>query len=227
MRLFQPLATLTEQDVNKGLRMMTLEGTVSLGFFSITTTWFLAAYALSLGASNLQIGLLAAAPFLTRLLQIPSILLVERIRRRKAIAVLTWVPAQLLWIPAALIPVFIDVPGGLAISLLLGIVTLRGVLVAVVDTAWQGWARDLVPQQILGRFYSRRLAYATITASVFGIGAAVFVDVWTARAPVDSQVLGYTTALLFGTVFLGLLSHVFMARMPEPLMLKPVLVLRW
>jgi len=97
--------------------MQNLEGMASLGFYSITTSGFLAAYALALGANNLQIGVLAAIPFIAQPLQIPAILLVERLRKRKVIAVPTWFIAQALWLPIALIPVFMDVPSGAAISM--------------------------------------------------------------------------------------------------------------
>ena len=117
--ILKPKPTISEQDLNKGLRWLTLEGTASLGFSSITTSGFLAAFALALGANNLQIGILAAIPFLMQIVQIPAIGLVERIRRRKQIAVLSWFPAQLLWFPIALIPLFIGVPSATAISLLL------------------------------------------------------------------------------------------------------------
>ena len=43
----------------------------------------MAAYALALGANNLQVGILAALPFITQLARLPAILLVERIRRPK------------------------------------------------------------------------------------------------------------------------------------------------
>ena len=60
----KPQPVIEKQDIAKGLRWLVWEGTVSLGLNSITTSGFLAAYALTLGANNLQIGILAAIPFL-------------------------------------------------------------------------------------------------------------------------------------------------------------------
>ena len=217
-RFLRPKSTISEQDVNKGLRWLTWEGTVSLGFSSITTSGFLVAFALALGANNLQIGILAAIPFIMQIVQIPSIWVVEKLRRRKTIAVLSWFPAQLLWFPIALIPLFIGVPSAAAISLLLWLMTARGLLNAVCNAAWNGWIRDLIPQSILGRFWSKRLAFATISAVVFGLGAAFFVDYWRGQVPSESVVFGYTYVLLFGALFMGLASPVFMSQMPEPLM---------
>jgi MFS family permease len=217
-KFLKPKPTISNQDVATGLRWLTWEGTVSLGFNSITTSGFLAAFALALGANNLQIGILAAIPFLAQIAQIPAIWLVEKIRRRKAITVLSWFPAQLFWFPIALIPVFIGLPSVLAISLLLWLMTARGLLNAFCNAAWNGWIRDLVPQTILGRFFSRRLTFATVAAVVFSLGAAFFVDYWRGHVLEESAIFGYTYALLFGALLLGLASPIFMSLMPEPLM---------
>jgi hypothetical protein len=82
---FKPKPTLSDQDVRYGLRMMVWEGIASLAMFSVTTSGLLAGFALALGANNLQIGILAAIPFIMQLLQIPAIWLVEQLRWRKAI----------------------------------------------------------------------------------------------------------------------------------------------
>lgn len=74
--------------------MMIWEGIASTAFFRVISSGLLAAFALALGANNLQIGILAAIPFITQPIQIPVILLVERLRRRKAIVLASWEPAQ-------------------------------------------------------------------------------------------------------------------------------------
>lgn len=219
--LFAPKPTLSDQERASGLRWFTWQGMVSMGFGSITSSGFLTAFALVLGANNLQVGILAALPFLTQPLQIPAIVLVEKLRRRKLISVVMWGLAQLLWFPIALIPFFLEVPHAGAVSTLLGLMAVRGVLSAVFGSAWNGWLRDMVPQQILGRFMSRRLALANVTAMVFGLGAALFVDFWKGQVSVESQVFAYAYALLFGAVTLGMSAPVFMAMMPEPLMQAP------
>ncbi|MFC1920123.1 MFS transporter [Chloroflexota bacterium] len=214
----KPKATLTEQELNAGLRWMTWEGTVSMGFFSITTSGILVAFALALGADNIHIGVLAAIPFIMQIIQIPAVWLVEHTRRRKLIALLSWLPAQLCWFAIALIPFFLPVPSTAAISILLGILAFRGILVAISNSAFNSWMRDLVPQAILGRFFSKRMAYATLSAVIFSLGAAFFIDYWQNSLTAENGVFGYTYAILFGAVFLGLASPVFMALMPEPLM---------
>ena len=68
--VLQPKPTLTDEEVQSGLKWWTLEGMASHGFWSITTSGFLAAYALALGCNNLEIGILASLPLLTQPIQI-------------------------------------------------------------------------------------------------------------------------------------------------------------
>jgi MFS family permease len=197
---------------------MTIEGMLSMGFFSITTSGFLAAFALALGANNLQIGILAAIPFITQLIQLPTIVFIEHFRNRKPLTVITWFIAQGLWIPMALIPLFIDTPSAAAISALLFLLGVRGVFAAVTACGWNSWLRDLIPHDIIGHIYSKRLTMATIVAIVFSLCTAFFIDYWKASFPNENEILGYTIAFLFGAIFLGLTSPIVMSRIPEPQM---------
>jgi len=219
---FNPKPTISDRELATGLRWFTLEGTTSLALFSITTSGFLVAFALALGANNFHIGVLAALPFIMQILQLPAIWLVEKIRRRKAIAVTAWFWAQACWFPIALIPIFIQTPSSRAISLLLILMAVRGVMSAITSCSWNGWLRDLIPQPILGRLFSRRLAFATIASIIFSLAAASFVDYWRSQMPGENMILGYTYVLLFGALFLGMSSSIFMSLMPEPLMV-PIL----
>ena len=189
-----------------------------MGFFSITTSGFLAAYALLLGCSNFQIGVLAALPFLTQPLQILVIPLVERFRRRKVITLAAWIPAQLSWLLIALIPLFLDVPSSSAVALLLVTIGIRGLFVSITNCSWNSWLRDLIPQQILGSVFARRQMWANLAAMTFGLAASFFVTYWQGHVTAGNEALGYTFPLLFGAAFLGLASPLFMSLIPEPLM---------
>lgn len=219
--LFQPQPTLTPGQVSRGLRWMTVDGAATMGFGSITGSGILAAFALLLGANNLQIGILAALPFMTMPLQVVTVAVVERFRRRKMIAIPVWLAAEAVWIPIALIPVFMDIPSGEAVSLLLGFIALRGMLTAVQAAAWNSWLRDLVPQQVLGAVFATRLRYATMAAMAFGLGAAFFVDYWKDRSESPDQAIGYTIVILAGALILGFASPVARLFIPEPLMQQP------
>ena len=222
LAFLKPKPTISDRDMNSGVRWFSYEGMASTGMFSVVSSGLIVAFALALGANNLQIGILAALPFLMQVLQLPSVWFVERFRRRKVIALMTWFPAQMMWFPIALIPLFIKTPSGGAISLLLILMASRSLFGAVTGCSHNSWIRDLIPQKNLGQVFSKRLILSTVGVVVFSLGAAFFVDFWQSRVTGQGNILGYTYVILFGALFLGTASVVFMAMTPEPLM-QPVI----
>jgi MFS family permease len=218
----QPKLTISEYDLRSGLRALTAQGTVMMGFDAITSGGFMAAYALALGASNSQIGILAALPFLLQPLQIPSIAVVERFRKRKQISFFTIVLANAIWLPAALIPFLIDAPGTLAITTLLVFVAFRSAVTPFFNVPWMSWMKDLVPSQQRGSFFAKRLQYATALGMALGLGGAVFADVWKDQASNPSAVAqGFAYPILAATLTLGIAGWYFVAKLPESVMPAP------
>ena len=114
-----------------------------------------------------------------------------------------------------------DVPSSAAVSVLLGLMAVRSILSSFTDCAWNSWIKDLVPQEILGRFFARRQMFANITGMFLGLGVAFFADYWQRNASSGDEVLGYTFAILASAVVLGLSSPIIMTRIPEPLIQSP------
>ena len=222
MRVLSPQMDLSERDVERGMRMLVWEGASTMGFGSILASGFLTAYALMLGANNLQVGILAAVPFLMQPLQLVQTPIVERLRRRKLLAIIASTAGQGVWIPIALIPILLDVPGAASVSALLGLLALRALLGTTMMVNRDSWTRDLVPRNFLASFASRRLTYATSAAIVVGLGSSFFVDFWRVRSSPEYEAFGYTIALAAGAIFIGMASPVFMALAPEPLMRRSV-----
>lgn len=218
MNFLSPQPVISERDRTRGMALFVWEGVSSMGFGSMLQSGFLTAYALLLGANNLQIGILAALPFIMQPLQLIQTPIVELVRRRKLLAVASWTVGQALWIPIALIPIFLSVPGGVAVSALLVLIGLRGLLSTSMVVNRDSWTRDLVPRNFLAGFVSRRLTYATIASIVIGLAGSAFVDLWRSRSSADSEVLGYTIVIAFGAIFIALAGPVFLALAPEPLM---------
>ncbi|HZD26179.1 MAG TPA: MFS transporter, partial [Alphaproteobacteria bacterium] len=173
-----PVDDLDEAGIKHGLGWLVRNGIGAQGMETLAAGTFLAAFALQLGASNLVIGLLAAVPQLTQFLQLPTILLVERLRRRRLICVLAGFanrPALLLMGLAAFVP-----QPGWAIALLIIAFVLRYSLGAVVGCSWNSWVRDLVPEEQMGRFFGGRMMRMTLFGLLLGLLAAGFVDLWRA-----------------------------------------------
>ena len=147
----RPSPTLTNAEVRSSLRMMVLEGITSEALATIQVMGFLAAYALALGANNLQVGIVSAVPFAALVVQLPAILLIERFRVRKAIGLPAWVIAQLFMIPIGAVPFFVGAPGPVAVTTLIVLLGIRGIFAPLWITSWMSWMHDLVPPRLLGR----------------------------------------------------------------------------
>jgi hypothetical protein len=85
----KPRDVLTEEEVKKGLKLVIADGLAAEAMTTFTSGAFLVAMALLVGASNFQIGLLAALPMFTNLFQLISIWLVRRYNNRRAVTVVS------------------------------------------------------------------------------------------------------------------------------------------
>ena len=101
---FKPFPALRNRQVVHGLNLVIKEGLTSEGMTTLTGGTFLIAMALLLGASNFQIGLIAALPTMTNAFQIITIWLLQRYNNRKVITVISNGLARLPLLLIGLLP---------------------------------------------------------------------------------------------------------------------------
>ncbi len=208
----QPQAVMTELQRERGLHLLVIEAAFSGGTAALTTGVILTAFALHLGASNVMVGVLASAPFLTQLLQLPAILLVERTRGRKRISVFTSLAGRVMLAVMAITAFF---KGAVPLAALLIAQFVLCGLGAIGACAWNSWMRDLAPEERLGRVFARRTSLLTAISLVLGIVAAFALN-GTAEG---SRARDTIFAIMFGAgCITGLVSAAVVARMPEPQM---------
>jgi MFS family permease len=208
---FKTEDALTEQQVQSGLSYVIKDGIASQAMGILTGGAFLVAFAIKLGASNLVIGLLAAIGPLAQLLQLPSILLVEKIRNRRAIVVMAAGLSRVCWLLVALIPFLFGARIGLAV--LLASMAGASAFGAISGCGWNSWMRDLIPQNMLGSFFSKRMRIATGVGIALSIVAAAYLDLWKKMLP-KYEIHGYSVLFLLGFAA-GILGLYFLARTPE------------
>lgn len=188
---------------------MIVEGMFSRAMDSFTGGVVLAAFALALGATDLQIGLIAAIPFLAQLAHLPAIGLLARWPDRRPLTVWAVAGARLLLVAMGLLP-FLDLP---RVPALVALLVLYAVLATLSGAAWQVWMRDLVPREELGAYHGRRFALLALVGFVMLLVAGQF----TARAApaLPSPPFGAFAALFVVGTVLGLVSCAIMARAPS------------
>ena len=214
----KPSPTLSESDIRRSQFLMRWDGVLAGAMFSLGSGGFMAAYALALGANNLQVGILAALPTASQMVRLPSVLLIEKFRVRKAIAVPAWFLGQLMWLPIGAVPFLLDTPGAAAVAVVIVALALRGVFASVYTTAVHGWMRDLIPQDMLGRMFSNRLMQMTVAMAILGLGGSFFVRWWQGYATPDHSIYAYSFLLVGGWAVMGVTGPVLLAMTKEPLM---------
>jgi len=212
--MLDPKETLSDEDVKKGLSYIIRDGLATQAMVTLTSGIFLVAYGLQLGASNTVIGLLAAIPPLAELIQMPAISIVEKVRNRRLVCIGASIIARLFWIVIALIP-FLFGPAA-AIPVLILSLLMYGSISAISHCSWNSWMRDLVPREILGSFFSRRMSLALALGIVLSLAAGALIDLIqrnTAFPPFTAY-----SVLFIGGFIAGLFGIWYMSRIPEPMM---------
>jgi MFS family permease len=208
--MLRPSPHVSAAQLAAGQRHLVLD----LGWASVSGAFsggvILAAFALALSATPLQIGLLAAIPFMAQALQLPATLMIERVRQRRRIAVVTITAARVLTIAMAALP-FLPVRG-VALGGLLGAQVLIAALNAVGACAMSSWLHQLIPHEELGSFFARRLFSGTTFACVATLAAGALVDHWH-----GDRLHAYGVAFAVAGLT-GFVSSFHIARTPEPQM---------
>ncbi len=172
---------------------------------------FLAAFALELGATNFQIGLMAALPAAGKLFQLPAVVLIRRAGRRKPVALAAATLSRLTWLGIAAVPLLLGPSTAFpAVAALLLVASAFG---STGGVAWLAWMRDLIPVERMGRFFARRMQFANLGAVVLSLTGGFFVDFWSNRTGAPATAY---SILFAGGVVLGLAGVWALSRVREP-----------
>lgn len=209
------MGAITSEEQQKGLKTVIKDSIVSQAMTTLSAGTFLVAFALELGASNLMIGILAGLTPLVQLIQLPSIYLVEKIRNRRKITVISSLIGRIFLLLIAAIPFLFDPGNGL--FFLIFFLVLHSAFGAVLSCSWNSWMRDFLPQEGLGAFFSKKMTLSTILGIVLSLLGGYFLDHKEWLFP-GNPMLGYS--VLFAVAFLfGMLGSYYMSRIPEPPMI--------
>lgn len=213
MAWYTPTKQLTESDQARGLKYMYYDGLCSHAMTLLVTGAFLPGMALALGAGNFTIGILASLAPMSQMIQIPSILLVERVALRKFLTVLMAGLSRVALLSTALIPFF--VPSGFQVPLFLILMILFFLGASSAGCSWNSWIKDIVPEGTMGSYLAKRLAAATALGAVLTVIAGFGIDGLTNFLGDASRAYGL---VFFGAAVCGLFGVRMLTKVPEPRM---------
>ena len=214
-RLAHTQESLSEPDISRVERMLVGDGMCVMAMVTLQGGVFLTAFALALGASNYEIGLLTTIVFASQFMQVAGLGLLRWWPKRRAWVVLLCALSRLQWVFIILIPVlFLD----RGVTFLLQWLLVAALIGAMAGPAWNSLMRDIVPERVRGRFFARRLAWGTGLALVCTLLGGAAIDWWKSAFP-DRVPHGYSALFAVGLLF-GLASLWAVARLPETAMPK-------
>src|SRR5262249_11154855 len=156
------------------LRASLFEGAASEVFAACAGGGVLTAWALHLGASPLVIGLLAALPVASNVLNLPAAWLTHVVGRKR-LAVTAIGASRLMYLPLVMFP-FLSLGDATRLRLFITLVAVTMVLAVIGNNAWIAWMSDLVPASVRGRFFGRRTMFLTLAGAFSSLAAGLLLD---------------------------------------------------
>jgi MFS family permease len=147
---------------------------LSIGASTVGTGWVAVALGvpntmllLHLGASGVQIGLIAAVQQVAVLMQFPASLFAERLPHRRAFWAWFCLVHRVLWFAPCVLLMLPGMSNSTKVWTLIAVVGVSALLAQIAAVAWFSWMADLVPKRIGGRFWGLRQS-ATMVSFIAG-----------------------------------------------------------
>ncbi|MGI4787724.1 MAG: MFS transporter [Janthinobacterium lividum] len=196
-----PLITpqgLTRGQVQRALRLSTLEGCTATVQGQLTGGAFQIGFALFLGCSSFWLGALGGIPAFAGLVQLFSSFLAQRYGERKALIAWFSLVSRLLWIPMLLIPFVL--PRSLWVGAFLLLTLVSALCINVSAPLWTAWITDVVPEGSRGRYFGQRNMYSGWVGMVVPILGGYFLDAATKRHS-GSEPMAFGVLFVAASVF--------------------------
>ncbi|MHA1697817.1 MAG: MFS transporter [Promethearchaeota archaeon] len=211
------MKNLDQASLAESLDYVIKDGIFSQLMISLTTGVFLLDFIISLGATNLIIGLFITIPIISQLLQIPATLIIERFRNRRKIVFFSAIGSRSAIVFFFITPFLQTNAISREMFLIIGWLIYSS-FASITACSWSSWMHDLIPKKKLGDFFSRRMRYSTFAGMPGFFFGGFFIDFWKSTYPYK-EYAGYSLIFGLGLVF-GLISLLYIAKTKEPAMLK-------
>jgi MFS family permease len=173
--------TVNDKDLRRSLNLNIFAITFGMVFITIVGnpigSAIFTGFMRKLGAGDLIYSIVLALPVLGAVSQIFGSYLLEATGKRKFMFLSSGLLHRFLWIPVALIPLTMKSDSHQAIIWSITVlITVSSVSSAVSNVAYNSWMGKLVPADIIGRFFSKRMLVSTISGSAAAVVVGLFID---------------------------------------------------
>ncbi|MEP6516902.1 MFS transporter [Microcoleus vaginatus] len=199
----KPPQKISKREIRTSLKALTSEGGFATVFSSIIGGALLSNFLLDIGASTVEIGLLASIPQLTNLLQPLGAYLGDRTNSRNWYSLLIFGSSRLLWlliVPGIWLVGSSRMAGHQLVVLTLAIIWVTNIMEALGRASFFSWMAVLVPDRLRGRYFGFRNSVVTLTNLIAVPLLGLAVSKWP-----GGSLSGFGAVLVVGIV-LGIIS---------------------
>src|SRR4028118_556887 len=199
----KPPFKISKPEIRTSLRALTTEAAFATVFYSIIGGALLSKFLLDLGASAVEIGMLASIPQMTNLLQPLGAYLGDRIKSRNWYSLLIFGTSRLLWlliVPGIWLVSSSHMAGHQLVLLTLAIIWVTNILEALGRASFFTWVAVLVPERLRGRYFGFRNSVVNLTNFIGVPLLGLAVSSWP-----GGSLSGFGAVLVVGIV-LGIIS---------------------
>ena len=198
--------------LERAMNLSVSEGAMATVMGTLLGGIFLTGFALELGASRLQIGIMAALPTLCNSAQFVGASILNHTGRSKRLCMLATWTSRLLWFPLLLMPTVLGSWSGEAQGwVVIALLAFSGGMGSIGGLAWLDWTKRLIPEENRVSFLSRRNLYNSGLSLGMSLAAAIAISFWnqsTTTATTGGFVAVFGVAMacgIVGAIVLGLI----------------------
>jgi MFS family permease len=179
---------------------------------TLLTGPFLAAFAVTIGANNEQVGLFTAIMLIGQPIQLVGLLLLQKWSHRKRIILICASLGRLALLPIVVVSLRSTPP---RLTFLFAWFLIHALITSASGPAWNSLLKAIVPADALGEVFSKRIAWGTLTGLILTLASGFGVDLWQTHIPSSLPWTAYGVFFAFGLA-LGLLGVATIAPLPDP-----------
>jgi hypothetical protein len=205
--------------LERAMNLSVSEGALATVMGTLLGGLFLTGFALELGASRLQIGIMAALPTLCNAAQFVGAPILNRTGKSKRLCMLATWSSRLLWFPLLLVPMCLaSWPAEAQAWVVIGLLAISNGLASIGGLAWLDWTKRLIPEEGRVTFLSRRNLYNSGLSLGMSLAAACLISWWSdgTNASTSGFLTVFGIAMLCGVIGAYLLGKIPPADNSEP-----------
>lgn len=164
-------------ELHRDLNLLIVSVTFGMAYMTVYNGPSFNAFIRSLGGGDFLFAVIMAMPVFTGLLQLVASVVLQRAGKRRGLFIMAGLIQRFILIPIALVPLLLpERYQAIRILLVVVLIAVNAGAQAFMSIIFSSWVGALVPNEIRGRYFSKRALISTVTSLVVAPLSGLFLD---------------------------------------------------